>query len=607
MHDVQWGRSWLFVFILFHCMARAEKVPHLGAQIVFDCRASVKRGGQTSITLEALPNYGNQTTFEICKSPSHGTLSGITYSDDHSASVIYHHDGSEVSSSDEFTFRARSAGKAKSAQAKALIDVIAPPSRLVFTPSVLDFGDVELGGTNSKNLVLENTGGSNLSARLALPSGFSIPAGDRIDLREREKMTLAVAFTPTREGDVSARVTLLPDGLPGGLFLKGRGRPRFEVKMTGDREFVIKNTSREPLAIDCEVTAGWAMQPRLLLSPDGAQKIAINEDARYGTNPVGAGMSKREGRVRISDGLTTREITVSGDDRVIPVNAQQVSPRELGNIGMGEATVVSFRLLNRSATAKTVSWRASSPGGIAMSSPFEATLAGGELKEIHYDWIPARSGPTSLTISFSERNAPTQELLWKASAYCRAPECLPASSARIIAESNNPSGSIASPSLPMERKEARLPPVEGLRGRMETTWLGSQLPELTWVSPLGAGKRILIQDLVLVSSTPGAKFTTNQSLLAAGFHMEEMSLTILNHREDGRVRGVNLPGLSAGWHKLKVTLYGGAGDVPVAVSILPFRVEYQGWPRILGILLMLLIGFLAMRMFARIRKRGGGL
>ena len=134
--------------------------------IAIDANVQVRRGGEVEISLNAIPSYGNNETFVIQTPPVHGTLSDPKNCSDHTAKVIYQHDGGKEPLVDAFTFRVKAPGQALSVPATVTIKIVPLPPRLAFKPEVVDFGSVFLAGKGRTNVTLTNLGGTRSTGRL---------------------------------------------------------------------------------------------------------------------------------------------------------------------------------------------------------------------------------------------------------------------------------------------------------------------------------------------------------------------------------------------------------------------------------------------------------
>jgi hypothetical protein len=585
--------------VFFQGLCTAKEVPiTIKPTIVYDARAEVIRGGDGEITLKAVPNYGNRIIFEVIKPPSHGTLSIPKNFTDHSAVVTYRHDGSKGSQLDEFSFRARTLGRAVSSVSKAEIRIIPPAPMITFSPALLDFGDVILSESRTTNVTIANLGGTKAAGRLVLPKGFTAPDGDRFSLEGDESMVLAVSFSPMEAGVSSGDVSTLPSYKNTTLSIKGVGRPRFEIIKKGPAEYEVINRSFNPIRMNFSGGSGWQLPAEKPVPPNGRETISFQQ-MEWGeleglqhpdqTNPSIA---------QISDGLTVIDMDLPAPKRFIPLMVQRGLTEPLVATPFGASIQISFRVQNRSEFPKKARWSMTSQSGGGTSSSRSLEIAPGEVKETHFEWVPTLPGEAVLKLMVDEGAKKPHELFWKTCV-------LAASQSTPIASSNPSPTSSASaegtneppPPLPSPQAETRMIPlVDDLVWRCMNRWFRSPVVLLEWNGVTASASSITLEKLVMVRSEEHASQGGEDSLVPTAFNMTAIPLKGFNlgPRREGVCETIEICHLSPGWHLLRLTLYAEGDSVPLACSQIQVKVParspwWEAWKVPLGILSIALL------------------
>lgn len=542
----------LLGFILFQgdCVSK-EKAP-VQPTIAKESVAVVERGGDTQVTLEAVPSFGNELSFEIVSPPTHGTLSSLKSTSDHTASVTYHHDGNKISLSDEFLFRVQAPGQAKSTACRVSIQVVRRPPLLEFAPPSLDFGEVTISGKRQTNVLITNIGGTRTRDRLLLPKGFSAPDGDGFALGEGESISILLEFKPMEERNYSAQATCQHSPEKDPLLLNGVGSPRFELTKIIPTEWEVNNLSDQTLLISFTGGEGWILPKEFrLLSHEKMQFTFTQSDEEGVTNSVATASV-----VHMTDGLSYRDIELPPLTRFVPTIAQPVSSTSLGSFSLGEVIPVTFSILNRSGFPKHIRWKAFSQSGGGMSSPSSIELHGGECKEVHFDWRPTLPGEAKLGILMEEGSSTSHNLEWQATIrpFFGLVSPPPAqadrtSIGRQLADDASKEELASCPQI-----TETVPPIDGLAWSTTTYWFRNPCVSLKWdASPEKTSlvnveeKRIASTGLLVLKK--GSAPPTQTSPL----NIETVSLDTGSIKKHGRHEELLLSGLTPGSHLLVVT------------------------------------------------------
>ena len=545
--------------------APEQKKSKVNPTFIRDSKAEVGRGGEVVITLGASRSYGNMETFEIQTPPAHGSLSDLKNGSDHSATVIYHHDGSKEALEDVFVFRAKAPGQSFSSPAKAVITIIPPPPRLTIEPRDLDFGKVLLSGTRATNVLLTNLGGGRATGRIILPSGFSSPNGGGYSLLEGESLPVPIEFSPMQEKEYAGKIECLPRVETTGLLLRGIGIRRYEVTPVGQASWNIRNLSTNQIRISflpVAGTAGWILPPESLLGPGSEKVFTFPQEDDEEAESVPSKPSK----VSVSDGLSESLLDLPPPRRFSPLTVRAVTPSVLGSIPLGGSAIISFSLLNRSDVPKRAYWKIASAlgGGISDSSFVE--LQSGESKEIHHTWTPTVPGEGVLRLTVEEGKKTSHELLWTArvsrdSDARTMPRITPSLNAPEVGRV--PGGEVTGPPAdpPLAPPPAATPLVDGAAVEVLKNFFGFPRVIARWDAKPGAASNTLLQECLLV---PGSEKAAPAVSLATSSSSMMLKLQDLHHQSlqsNGRGEMALIQGLQPGWHLIMISQTTGEGGL----------------------------------------------
>ena len=597
----------LSVTVTFGKSAPDQRKGGISPTFVRESKAEVPRGGEVVIQLVAIPSYGNAEIFEIQGQPVHGSLSDLKNTSDHTASVVYHHDGSKAPLEDGFTFRAKAPGQSLSAPAKAFIRIIPPPPLLVFEPRELDFGKVLLSEKRATNVVVINQGGGRATGRLLFPNGFSPTTGGGYQLAEGDRLSIEVEFSPMEAKSYEGDVKCIPVTEKGPLVVRGTGLPRFDVTPVSEATWSVRNLSGNPIRISFQPTGetgGWVLPPESLLPPDSQKAFTLlqeeEEDAQIRPSST---------KVRITDGLTESLLELPPRRRFVPLTLQAVTPPILGNLSPGVGVPLSFCLVNRSDVPKRAFWKITSKMGGGMSESMRVVLNSGESREIQYLWTPSLPGEGHVRLAVEEGSKTRHELLWNAVVLGNKAAASPLvqdsrSQTMMPPAGDEQGGGVAiSPEVPV--RESTLPTVDDASIEISTPWVGKAEVVVRWKAILGKGGRIRVQECLLVPEEGQSPTSDTSAPNLSSMRRMCRDLNVRTMKDHGAENAAVISGLQPGWHLLMLSIQSDTGE-PRACSRLNVRVPSSPslWARLkmpLGIGAILLL-FLFLR---RIRNRGG--
>jgi hypothetical protein len=569
--------------------------------LAIEGRAKVAVGNQAEVLLQAIPYYGNTIAFEIQDPPRHGSISSPKNISDHTATVTYSHDGSEVEYSDDFSFRAQAPGHAKSSCIRTFLEIISSPPHLVMDPPSIDFGKVIISEKSCAKVVLTNTGGRLARGRLLLGSGFIAPEGDGFSLKRGESMTMVLEFQPMEQGDISSKVTCNPFCESTALELKGVGLPRFDVFKKDETAWLVKNLSEKPCRVSFTGGHGWQLPPELLIAPYRESEVLFQP------TPIESGHPSitRTAIVKVSDGSSVKEIGLPAPSLFVPIVAESLTPAGIGTISIGSPASVSFRLRNDSKSLKQLHWRAVSTSG-GGGTNFSIDLKSGDSRDIRYDWSPTRPGRALLKVQIEDAGE-QHEMIWNASVNEQMIKPFPPTSAPVVlikhVQEQEPDKQTSQITAPAEKqrppgtKLQALPPVEASESGIRTNFFGGTTPYIKWDLQDGKLSAILLEHrIALTPSIEEIKIAIQETKKFPETQYQYNPLNGFHHKKEGNLEILLLPMLPPGTHTLTLTLLNGEG-LSRARSDFEIRVPYQPsfWSTwrtplgILGILFLLLL------------------
>ena len=585
------------LFLQGRCFSSEKRITPTFA---LDSSATLQRGGDVEITLSAVPSFGSRILFEIATPPLHGVLSGLRSISDHTAAIVYHHDGSRSPVIDEFSFKAQAPGQSKSSAARVSIRLTPPPAQLVLKPKELNFGNLPLSETIQTNVIITNLGGVRAVGRLVLPKGFSAPEGDRFSLDEGESVTMKLEFCPMEEMDYLAQVPSLPFMGMEPLTLTGKGTSRIEITKLGTVEWAIKNLSPKPIRLSFTGGVGWIVPQETLLNPDAEKTFSFQQTDLEDQVPA-SGVSSI---VHVSDGLSSRDLELPPPRRFIPVTVQGITPASLGNLPIGVSLPVVFSLINRSEFPKRVTWKASSTSGGGSSAPVLLELLGGEVRKITFDWRPSLPGDASLKVSVEEGTKTRRELAWMASVILPPPMNETFASSNAIVPLQDPVNNMVIQDHPPEVTPAitSIPPLNNISWESCVSWSGKSTVKLTWDAKQGDEANVQITERVMRVNGNKELHTRGNSLSGLSFEIVSTPVEVVRKYQLSSRMVCEIISLHPGWHLVQICRASHEGN-PEAQSQIQVFVSQQPsfwtkWRAALGILAIILLIFV-LRSFRR--------
>jgi len=543
-------------FTFFSSVCFSKERTTVQPTLAKESAAIVERGSETQVTLEAVPSFGNELSFEIASQPSHGTLSNLKSTSDHSASITYRHDGNKTFLTDEFFFRVQAPGQAKSSACRVSIRIIRQPSLLAFDPPSLDFGEVTISGKRQTNVVVTNIGGTRTRDRILLPKGFSAPDGDGFSLAEGESATLLLEFKPMEERNYNAQATCQHSRMKDHLQLNGIGCPRFELTKSIPTAWEVNNLTDQPLLISFTGGDGWILPKESHVPPHEKMMFSFLQSDEEGVTNTVVSPSV----VHMTDGLSYRDLELPPLTRFVPMIAQPVSSTSLGSFSVGAVIPVSFSILNRSGFPKHMTWKASSHsgGGMPTASPLE--LNGGENREVHFDWKPTIPGEAKLVIQLDEGNSIHHNLEWQATIRAFSGFVSPQSPQDERTSKSLDEGSHDDLMTTSHEMMETIAPVDGLTWTIQTYWFRNPCVSLRWdASPDNASSINVEEKRMAAPVLTALKNGFSAPLQHSPLNIESMPIDTGGIRKHGHHEDLLIHSLTPGSHLIVVSRLSKAG------------------------------------------------
>ncbi len=172
-----------------------------------DATVTVLRGVPARIVLSASTLRRQPVIFRLGTRPAHGTLSeprAVPEAGD--KAVVTYTAGAGSADADSFTFRVKHDDTATSGSATVRLRILDPAPDLQ-APEELDFGQVVVGETVVRSLVLANQGTADFAAALPLQPPWRLQQGSpEVRVAAGARVEINVLFAPWQPGEATARL-----------------------------------------------------------------------------------------------------------------------------------------------------------------------------------------------------------------------------------------------------------------------------------------------------------------------------------------------------------------------------------------------------------------
>jgi hypothetical protein len=285
--------------------------------------------------------------------------------------------------------------------------------QLIASPSALNFGNVQLGQTETQFIVLKNSGSTKVTVTTMKVLGNVFSASN-----------ISVPFTVAAGQSVSLNVTFSPTapGWSGGWvdFSSNASNSSLGVQLQGEGQTSTTLTASPSVVSFGQVAVGASSTRTVVLTNDRHYKVQI-----YGWHATGGGFSVSGPALPLtlssgqsvtvnakftpsSAGISTGDIFVSNEGLNIPLSGTgtttntrghlSVSPWTLnfGNVNVGSTVTKSFTMSATGASV-TVASDLSSNGEFVVSGPASVpfTIPAGQSMTLRVAFKPTGSGPVT--------------------------------------------------------------------------------------------------------------------------------------------------------------------------------------------------------------------
>lgn len=167
-------------------------------------------GDVLAIVLQAKGRIEEPLQFYIRKKPAKGSLGEIRQTGPKTAEVLFRPSGSFLSGEDFFTFAARSVDSPVSAPARVDIVITHRPAELQFSPE-LDFGEVALGDSARREILISNSGGLPAFLDISPTPPWRLAESAPSVVEPGNQIVVPLIFEPKQPGDFSERLGVSSD------------------------------------------------------------------------------------------------------------------------------------------------------------------------------------------------------------------------------------------------------------------------------------------------------------------------------------------------------------------------------------------------------------
>jgi hypothetical protein len=342
---------------------------------------SVFRGQRVDIPLRAQGRTPGQLKFLIRSRPTKGHLGEIRLTGPESAEVTYFHDDASTGT-DSFTFAVQAVDSPVSAAASITMTITEEAPTLRVSPSV-DFGVLEVGATDEKEIVLRNDGGGVLEGTMEVSIPWKIVGSAEYRLGRHQQGKVRLLFDPTEAQDYFGRLVFSHDArMPVELTASATSpfdfEPARKIELTSQDAgsvrsagVVIRNRTARDRAVEITVPPEINAPEKVLVPAGQEEKVGLQTRPGF--------LGALEGRVSFeSEGFSQRLPL-----RVLALHPiLRIEPREgldFGQVETRERRQGYLRIKNEGGSAARI--RAKVPAEILLvPDPNTAVLQPGETR-----------------------------------------------------------------------------------------------------------------------------------------------------------------------------------------------------------------------------------
>jgi hypothetical protein len=353
-------------------------------------KAKVYLGESVEIPLEAASRSRYDLEFLIRRQPQAGALSEVRSTGHNSAVVTYTSDKKAGVGEDRFRYAVRAKGAGVSTPAEVVITVVERPP-IFIAPARVEFPAVPVGESSAQTFEVRNDGGSLVQGKLSVPAPWKVIGGATYSLGPGQSQTLAVVFSPTKEGNFSETGKFSHGaelGLDGRGYLPVEVVPR-EVRLESDGrgeartgEFLLRNVSDTARELSILAPPEVVVQDRVTLPAKSEIHVALHTRAGF--------LAALDGRLTILGD----HVSVQAPLRVLAAPARLAVDRsgiDLGTLPAGRTGRAKITLKNTGGLPANVTVTA--PEGVILTpDPSYEPLAVGASREFEVAYARPSGG-----------------------------------------------------------------------------------------------------------------------------------------------------------------------------------------------------------------------
>jgi hypothetical protein len=356
--------QFLFAFGLFAglsgvLLAKPEPSPIPPPTMAKAIDATVNHGGSVEIYLESFAAEPG-TLYEIRSMPQKGQLGSLQVTPDGRGRVAYTHNRPLGSGTDTFYYVAKNPDSLFSSKTPVTIEIPNPPPRL--EAEIGDFGNVPLGTTEKRILVLKNTGGDPFQGLLRMKNPWRVDS-PKITVDAGRSIEIPVYFEPETAGDFSSKLTVDGEGgcvvnLTGTVydtFQVDHQRILLQTNSDQSRSAKIRLSNSAPDALSLAFETTEDLEPLQPISVDPGQTVEIEIRANAAMPAPSSGI------LRILENRKALEVrcdvpALAGKLEFNPAKEIEFEPCEMGQSVFQKLEIVNNAGISIEADIQTPSW-----------------------------------------------------------------------------------------------------------------------------------------------------------------------------------------------------------------------------------------------------------
>lgn len=339
----------------------------------------VARGDTITIRLRGIAEGGGPIEFRLGGKPEHGRILSSTQVANDLLDVRYQHSGTRTSDVDRFIFAVRQQGIGPFSPGDVKIQVIDLPAKLVAAEEFVRFSAVEIGRTETRQIVVSNQGGLPASGSMRVTPPWELDGPAAFQLRQGTSIEIPVRFKPESAGEIQGNLVLETE-VPLSVSLAGSGTAPFSVNPgkvnlenngTNSRSgiFAIENTTAHSVPIELKSD---------FLAPDQPASFELKFGESREIQIAAPGGPALTSEVVISSGKYATRVQLAGKPSPAMLEILPQPAIDLGEVAASSSLPVQLHVRNKGGTTADVTAIASQN---LQTRETSRSLAGGD------DWL----------------------------------------------------------------------------------------------------------------------------------------------------------------------------------------------------------------------------